>query len=49
MEAGLLIKSEPDLRGNRKETSTLVLADALELPSSGCNRAFFIFPFLEVS
>ena len=27
MEAGLLIKSEPDLRGNRKGTSTLVLAD----------------------
>ena len=40
MEAGLLIKSEPDLRGNRKETSTLVLADIWELPSSGCNWAF---------
>ena len=26
-KAGLLIKSEPDLRGNGKETSTLVLAD----------------------
>ena len=30
-------KIEPDLRGNRKETSTLVLADILELPSSGYN------------
>ena len=37
MEAGLLIKSEPDLRGNEKETYTLVLTDILELPSSGCN------------
>ena len=36
-EAGLLIKSEPDLRGNWKETCTLVLADILELPSSRSN------------
>ena len=40
MEAALLIKSEPDLRGNGKETSTLVLADIWELPSSGYNWAF---------
>ena len=32
MEAGLLIKSEPDLRGNGKGTSTL-LAGVWELPS----------------
>ena len=40
MPAGLLIKSEADLRGNQKETSTLVLADIWELSRSGCNWAF---------
>ena len=37
MQAALLIKLEPDLKGNGKETSTLVIADILELPYSGCN------------
>ena len=40
MEAHLLLKSEPDLRGDGKGTYTLVLADIWELSSSGCNRAF---------
>ena len=40
-KASLLIKSEWDLRGKGKGTSTLVLADIWELPSSGCNWAFF--------
>ena len=40
MEAGLLIKSERDLRGKGKGISTLVLADIWELPSSGHNWAF---------
>ena len=40
MEAGLLIKLEPDLRGKGKGASTLVFEDILELSSSGCNWAF---------
>ena len=39
-KAGLLIKSEPDLRGNGRGIYTLVPADIWELPSSGCNWAF---------
>ena len=35
----LLVKSETDLRGNGKGTSTLVLLDIWELHSSGCNLA----------
>ena len=40
MEAGLLMKLEPGLRCNWKETSTLVLADSWELPRSECNGVF---------
>ena len=49
MEVGLLIKLEPDLRGDRKETSTLVLANIWELPVVEAIELSLIVPFLEVS
>ena len=49
MEAGLLIRLEPDLRGKGKETSTLVLATSDSYPAVDAIEFSLIFPFLEVS
>ena len=49
MEAGMLIKSGPDLRANVKETSTLVLADNENYPAVNAMEFSLIFPYLEAS
>ena len=49
MEAGLLIKWEPDLRGNGEEISTLMLQISKSYPAMDAIELSLIFPFLEVS
>jgi len=49
MEAGLLIKWEPDLRGNGEEISTLILQISKSYPAVNAMEFSPIFPFLEVS
>ena len=49
MEAGLLIKSEPDLRGYGKKLPLWCLQTSESYPAVDAIELSLIFPFLEVS